>query len=203
MAVSVSTAKNPSFGLITRDAAFEKLLAQHQDALVHYISRYATEREDVLDLAQEVFLRAYEARDTILGSNAKGWLYRIATHVIFDFLQRQDRRKEISFGERHYALIDETRIIPPSADAVSALGEKIETESVVMRTVRRLKPIYQSVLILFYYDGFSTKEISRLYALPLRTVKAYLRKARKSLKTLLIENGFRQKDDDEQELSLT
>lgn len=166
--------------------AFEKILFAYENRILNYICRFVGKRADAEDLTQETFLRFYKNIQVINpDNNFKGWLYKIATNVVFDWLRKEKRMmKKIvktSSLDAEY-LIDSAGTDNNRVDAI----KEIEDADEVKRAMRQLLPMYQSILILFYWDGWSQPEIARLWNLPLGTVKTKMRQAKKELKNILL-----------------
>ncbi|WKN40969.1 RNA polymerase sigma factor [Tunicatimonas pelagia] len=72
--------------------AFQKLFLEFQAPLKSYLYRLLTDRNDVDDLAQDTFVKAFDKISTFSGaSSLKTWVFRIATHLAYDHLRRQKR----------------------------------------------------------------------------------------------------------------
>lgn len=169
-------------------AAFEKILFAYEHRILNYIYRFVNRREDAEDLTQETFIRFYTNIEIIdPDNNFKGWLYKIATNIVFDWLRKEKRAKEKSPKVR----IDTEYLLETSnigGYETSALRE-IEDIDEVKRAMRNLHPMHQSILILFYWDGFSQPEIARLWGIPLGSVKTRMRQAKQELKKVLLGAG--------------
>ena len=77
--------------------AFEQLVLDNQNKVYSLAVRLTGSREEGADLAQEAFLRAWQALPSFQGeSSFSTWVYRLATNVCIDFLRRQARRREVA-----------------------------------------------------------------------------------------------------------
>lgn len=124
---------------------------------------------DAEDVVQEVFLkvldRAPRFRD---GEHAKAWLIRATLNQASDLRRRR----------RDDAPLEETALSVPGPS---------EERPDLLSALRSLPPAYSSVIHLYYYEGYSIKEIANLLALPAATVGTRLARGRRRLGELLKE----------------
>lgn len=186
-------------------AAFEKILYSYENKILNYIYRFVNKREDAEDLTQETFIRFYANIDKVdPDDNFRGWLYRVATNIVFDWLRKEKRTRERTYSPKNQEInLEYLAAISTERSTVDVLKD-IEEVDEVKRALRHLAPLHQSILILFYYDGFSQVEIAKLWSMPLGTVKTRLRQARQEMKKSLVENNEESKQiDKEYGLSLS
>lgn len=125
---------------------------------------------DAEDAVQEVFLKVLDRRPRFRdGEHAKAWLIRATLN------QASDLRR----GRRDDAPLDE---------ALTAQADRTEERLDLLAAVRALPPAYSAVIHLYYYEGYSIKEIARLLALPSPTVGTRLARGRQRLRQLLKED---------------
>ena len=123
------------------------------------------------DAAQETFLRAYRALDGFRSeSSEKTWLMRIAINVCKDMR----RSGWFRFIDRR---VDPSRL-PESA---ACTDEQRELSMLVMQLPRRLL----EVVLLYYYQGMTTRETASALGIPQQTVVSRLHSARKRLRISL------------------
>ena len=138
-----------------------------------YLLSYSILRnnEDACDAVQEAIWRAYENLDTLRDqAKLKPWLLKILSNVSLGMLR--SRRGELSLDE----FPDE-----PVSDA----SVDINTRMSLWDAVEKLDPAYREVVVLYYYEQFSVKEISRIMDIRPDTVKKRLSRSREKLKNLL------------------
>ncbi len=171
-------------------AAFEKILFAYENRILNYIYRFVNRKEDAEDLTQEVFIRFYTNIDTVNpDDNFRGWLYRIATNIVFDWLRKEKRIREKTFAPKNQEVnLEYLAALSSEHYSVDALKD-FENVDEVKRAMRGLVPVHQSILILFYFDGFSQADIAKLWDIPLGTVKTRLRQARQEMKKMLLEKN--------------
>ena len=126
---------------------------------------------DAEDVVQDVFLRllthAPRFRD---GEHEKAWLLRTTLHRAVDLHRRE-------------------RDDAPLEEACSAAVETPDYGP-LLSAVRSLPEAYSAVIHLYYYEGYSIKEIARLLALPVPTVGTRLARGRDRLREMLKEEDL-------------
>lgn len=168
----LAAAKNKNF------KAFEAILSYYEKAIFNYIFRLVNHKQDAEDLAQETFIKVYAHLDSINPEkNFRAWLYKIATNVVYDWFRKKGVHTELF-------IIDDPLAGFETIDEESTYL-KIERTQDLLEALGRIRPIYRTVLELFYHQGFNYEEITQLLAIPLNTVKTHLFRAKKALKQAL------------------
>ena len=130
---------------------------------------YVKNREDAEDISQEAFLRLYRSDKPFPSDNdVKAWLMRVTINLSKDLLR--------SAWFKGRAELDEN--IPCENNEEIALLEWI----------KKLRPEYSAVIHLFYYEGYSVKEIAKICRISETAVTTRLSRARKQLKEMLSNN---------------
>tara|TARA_R110001592_G_scaffold24536_1_gene94401 strand:+ start:11146 stop:11769 length:624 start_codon:yes stop_codon:yes gene_type:complete len=158
--------------------AFDLLLVKYQNRVASIVSRFVDTPEDIADVTQDVFIRAYRAIHSFRGdSTFYTWLFRIAINHAKSFLKKNKTRSvhqenENSENEQNKFFNIDT---PEGMVARSELAEGIENALAVM-------PAELSVaLILREFDGLSYDEISKVMECPIGTVRSRIFRARELL----------------------
>ena len=186
---------NLMVGLVERAQAGERqafctLVESHSDRIYGYLLHMLGDREEAADLAQETFVRAWEALDRFRGGAAfSTWLYRIATNLAIDALRRRKRRGQCQSLDEPI----ETRggeVDRQIADPVRLPDEQLATaqlQAEVWRAVGELSPKLRAVLLMFDFEQFCYEDIARALRVPVGTVKSRLFNARQQVKAKLTE----------------
>ncbi|MEQ8789972.1 MAG: RNA polymerase sigma factor [Pirellulaceae bacterium] len=136
------------------------------------------------DLAQETLLRGFRAVATLSDPDRFGaWLRGIATRVCLDWLKSKGRR-----DARFQAIDGDGRFETLAADARLSPGEQAEVNdelAQLMCEVERLPEQYREVLMIYYYDEPTYKELAAMLEVSPATVNARLTKARQLLRRRL------------------
>jgi RNA polymerase sigma-70 factor (ECF subfamily) len=142
-------------------------------------------REDAEDLVQEALLRGYQSYDRLTTDQAGGrWLRVILINVHRDWLRKRARSvEELPVADADdfslfRTIVDEDPF--PYSDTVHLDFLHSFTTDDVRQILLRLPEMYRTPLVLCHMEGFGTKEVARLYGLPLGTVLARLHRGRKA-----------------------
>jgi len=151
--------------------AYNLLVSRWEKRVFNYLLRLVANREDALDVSQDVFLKAYQNLPK-LDDPAKfsGWLFRIAHNEAFSLLRR--RKPEIDLAGEPRAEI-ERGLLP------------IELSLAVESALGRLNEDQRETVLLKIYQGFKFEEMAEILGCPVSTVKSRLYTALDLLKTTL------------------
>jgi RNA polymerase sigma-70 factor (ECF subfamily) len=160
----------------------ETLFGATRDRIYRYILGMVQSPAEAEDLAQDTFLRAYCARDSLRDPNAaRGWLYRIATHVCLDRLRQRVPQVSLD-GEDGARCRDSAASASPSALEIAG---RAETSACVQRCLDFLSDRYRAVLLLHEAHGLTAEEIAGLLGESPGAIKIRLHRARRKLQELM------------------
>lgn len=167
-----------------RPEGFVRLLLTYQEPVYRRAYRFLHNREDALDITQEVFLRAIPALDRFDPDRPLWpWLRRITTNLCLNHL-RSRRPVDSLDGEWDPDEGSPLARLAGSDDTAAAAEARLGREA-VMEALADLPPLHRMVVILRHQDGLTYPEIARELGLPLGTVKTYLFRARRALRERL------------------
>jgi RNA polymerase sigma-70 factor, ECF subfamily len=164
--------------------AYNLLVSRWEKRVYNYLLRITNNREDALDLAQDVFLKAYQnLRKLENPERFAPWVFRIAHNEAYSLFRK--RKPEADLEE-----------LPPerSEAGVSVGGRSVfpmELSLAVASALNRLSPDQREAVVLKIYQGFKFEEIAAILDCPLSTVKSRLYTALELLKTELAPIGTR------------
>jgi RNA polymerase sigma factor (sigma-70 family) len=164
------------------DLTFEQLVRDHQDMVFRTLLRLTGSRENVDDLAQDVFLRLYRALPNFRGEAlVSTYLYRITVNVAQDEWKRRrrDDRPLISISDETSSWED--RLQHPDRNAEEQMEER-EFQQVVEEQLLRLSQVERNILVLYHQEERSYEQISLALGLPIGTVRTHLHRGRKKLR---------------------
>lgn len=167
--------------------AFEHLILRHQPRVFATARRYARRENEVEDIVQEVFLKAFERLPGFrFEAPFEHWLMRVTVRTCYDFLRAHQRTRESSFTDLTHEesdWLDRFRTDPDQADERADAARAL-----VQRLMETLPPDFRLVIQLLEIEERSIKEIHDLtgWSIPLIKVRAFRARAamRKALARL-------------------
>lgn len=139
--------------------AYNLLVSRWEKRIYNYLLRLVTNREDAMDLSQEVFLKAYQNLKKLDDPGRFGpWLFRIAHNEAYSLLRRPRSKEEA----------------PPESASPMGLGQMlpIETSLAVERALGKLAADQREAVLLKAYQGFKFEEIAEILDTPVSTIKS-------------------------------
>jgi RNA polymerase sigma-70 factor (ECF subfamily) len=155
--------------------AFNLLVSRWEKRVYNYLLRITANREDALDLTQDVFLKAYQnLRKLDDAGRFAPWLYRIAHNEAYSMFRK--RRPETDVEE----------VQPEASETGITVGGSsvfpIELSLAVASALKRLSPEQRESVVLKIYQGFKFEEMAEILSCPVSTIKSRLYTALELLK---------------------
>ncbi len=173
------------------DEAFGMLVEQYQDKIYGYVSRMLHDPEEAEDVAQEVFIRAYQnLKEFREAASFPTWLYRIATNLAIDAARARKSRRAETFSLDEPVETEEgemQRQLPADRLGPVDLAESSQLQQIVSEAIAQLSSKLRTVITLYDIEGLSYKEIAEVLGCPVGTVKSRLFNARNQLRNMLKE----------------
>jgi RNA polymerase sigma-70 factor (ECF subfamily) len=165
---------------------FGELVERYQGRLINYLFRLVRNAEEAHDLAQEVFIKVYQALDRF-DSRYKfsSWLFRVAQNAAID--QMRKRRLRLVSIHRQDDRSSELHEWEFAAQGRSPYGDlrNQERAEAIRQAIEELPWEYRELILLRHFGELSYEEIARLKEMPLGTVKNKLFRGRQMLKDKL------------------
>lgn len=154
--------------------AYEALVRRYQDRVYRHLLHLTGSREEALELAQEAFIRAWQALpDWRPDAQFGTWLMRIASNAALDVLRR---RKVVTFVP-----LEEDYDRPAHAPGPEAALETRRRLQALDAALAQLTPAHREILLLREVDGLGYGELGEVLAIDEGTVKSRLARARAAL----------------------
>ena len=168
------------------ESAFEQLFERHRRQVARIASRFFAQREQIEEIIQDSFTKAYFALNTYHGTHAasfKAWLAQISVNCCYDHLRRVRRRPEQGFDDLEDGDSQEFAAWLRShpADVLTRLVSR----DLASKLLARLSAEDRLVLTLLDVEGFSVAEIAEVTNWSISKVKVRAHRARAHLRRVL------------------
>ena len=165
--------------------AFRPIVERYQRRLFGYFLRLVEDPTAAADLAQETFVRVYQAAPRYRESGRfEAWLFRIAANLV-----RSERRRQFTRGP-HLSL-DEVSPAPDGLPAAAGAGDpdesawRSELREALRRALPRVPLVFREAVLLRDVEGWSYREIAEMLGVREGTVKSRTHRGRRRLRALL------------------
>ena len=149
----------------------ERYIGLYHNTVYRLAYSYVKNSADAEDITQEAFLRLYKFHGEFLADeNCKAWLLRVTVNLSKNLLRSCWLTKRGELSEDI-----------PCADRED-LG--------LIECVMSLPPKYRATIHLYYYEGYSVKEIADILGVTVTAVTTRLKRGREKLKEMLLKEGF-------------
>ncbi|HUA66314.1 MAG TPA: sigma-70 family RNA polymerase sigma factor [Alphaproteobacteria bacterium] len=169
--------------------AYDELVRRYQERIYATVYHMTSNHEDANDLAQESFVKAFQALKSFKGgSSFYTWLYRIAVNKTINFLKQRKNRQHMSLNDLDFnaehnpdlvALISDKT--PRREAGLSELQEKLNA------ALLKLSESHRLAVVLHDVQGLSHEEIAKIMHCNIGTVRSRLFYARQQLQALLAD----------------
>lgn len=166
--------------------AFDMLVVRHQRRIAHVISRYIQSPQEIEDLVQETFIKAYRGIKTFRGdSQFSTWLHRIGVNTAMNYLSTKRSRiplYEPPLGEDTNEVVTPETVDDEDPERLLASRQIAET---ISSALKRLPEELRTAITLREVEGMSYEEIAGIMKCPIGTVRSRIFRARESVAATL------------------
>ncbi len=156
-------------------AAFDMLVDRYRSKVESHLTHYSHCKADTEDITQETFIKAFTKLDKYKENTSFGaWLNSIAKNTFIDHKRKQHSKQDIEISEYKLNSIFE--------EAEEGWESKEVKFSAIEKSIEGLTKEYRKVLELRFYYALSYEEISEKLAVPIGTIKTWVRRAKIELK---------------------
>ena len=156
--------------------AFGGLMERYEAKLLRYGRKFLSDHDDVTDLVQEAFVRAYQHIQSFDSTQRfSPWMYRIAHNEFVSALRKRSRSPlTIDFD----ALVSH----PAYDDPAPREREQKEMRVLIDKGLEKITSKYREVLVLYFLEDLSYKEIADVLKVPVSTVGIRLKRGKEALR---------------------
>ena len=165
----------------------DSIYSEYGERILNLAYRMTSDEEVARDLTHDIFLKAYENLHRFDGNaHVYTWIYRIAVNHILNHLRKARRANWVRLLDENVTdLYRENKPVfrPELEDRQTFLEalEHHERSRLLWTAVQSLPLKYRIPLLLFFYEGFSHREIAEVMKLSLSTVETRIHRAKKAL----------------------
>ena len=164
------------------EAAFRDIVERYQSKVFSIIHGIVRQRNDVEDIAQQVFAKVYfSLRNFDFRSSLITWIYKITVNECFDYLRKKKVRKlvyESDLSEDEVRRVENTE---PSVDRTPPADENLARHDHVLKLLARVSEEERNLLMLKEVEGHSVEELAEMTGMNENTIKVKLFRARQKL----------------------
>ena len=166
--------------------AFQKLFDFYYDKIIKYVFRRTLDVEYSKDITSNVFLKVLDNIDNFRWKSFNAWIFKIATNETNQYFRKQNRYKLIiDDSDIYFNLSDNNK-------ASIEIEKKIDDDKYLLilhKAIKQLKPIYQDILHLRYFEELPYNEISAIMKKNESTIRVYSKRAIEELEKILKEDA--------------
>lgn len=157
-----------SFGLIMR---------RFEPKLLRYGTKFMSDRDDIKDLVQEVFIKSYTNIQSFdITKRFSPWIYRIAHNEFINLIKKKKLKPLLFFDA------DEIFPHPIAEETADSRANEREFKEAMQVGLRELDPKYREVIVLYYFENLNYEEIAEVLHIPISTVGVRLNRAKSLFK---------------------
>ena len=166
-------------------AAFEPLVEKYRQRVYRLAYNVLRDQEEAWDVAQEGFIRAWQALPNFRGQSAfYTWLFRIVMNVAADRVRQRAARGR-AFGTERVPEEDWERVIADEGVKPDETAARVEERERITKALATLSEDHRAIIMLSDLEGLSYREIAEVLSIPMGTVMSRLHNARKRLREAL------------------
>jgi RNA polymerase sigma-70 factor (ECF subfamily) len=170
-------------------SAYDELVRRYQERIYATIYHMTANHEDANDLAQDAFIKAYQALKSFKGgSSFYTWVYRIAVNKTINFLKQRKNRTQMSLNDLDVNVEHDPDLVALISDKTPLREVNlVELQEKLNEAMQKLSESHRLVVTLHDVQGLSHEEIAKIMECNVGTVRSRLFYARQQLQAYLSE----------------
>jgi len=168
-------------------AAYDELVRRYQERIYSTIYHMTSNHEDAVDLAQETFIKGFQALRSFKGdSSFYTWVYRIAVNKTINFVKQRKNKTHLSLNDLDFNAEHDPDLVALVSDKTPRRDAGLaELQGKLNAAMQKLSPPHRLVVTLHDIQGLPHEEIARIMDCNVGTVRSRLFYARQQLQAYL------------------
>jgi RNA polymerase sigma-70 factor (ECF subfamily) len=169
--------------------AYDQLVQRYQERIYATIYHMTSNHEDANDLAQEAFIKGFQALKSFKGgSSFYTWVYRIAVNKTINFLKQRKNRSHMSLNDLDFNAEHDPDLVALISDKTPRREAGLtELQEKLNEAMQKLSEPHRLVVTLHDVQGLSHEEIAQIMGCNIGTVRSRLFYARQQLQGFLAD----------------
>ena len=164
------------------EAAFREIVERYQSKVFSIIHGIVRQRNDVEDIAQQVFAKVYlSIKGFDFRSSLITWIYKITVNECFDYLRKRKVRKLVYESDLSEDEVRRVENNEPSVDRQAPADSTLARRDYVVKLLSRVSEEERSLLMMKEVEGYSVEELAAQTGMNENTIKVKLFRARQKL----------------------
>lgn len=164
------------------ESAFREIVERYQSKVFSIIHGIVRQRNDVEDIAQQVFAKIYfSIKNFDFRSSLLTWIYKITVNECYDYLRKKRVRKlvyESDFSNEDSARMENAG---PTTEQAPAVDQQLAQRDLIFKLLGKISEEDRSLILLKEVEGHSVEELSQMTGMNENTIKVKLFRARQKL----------------------
>src|SRR5437764_7959094 len=164
------------------EAAFREIVERYQSKVFSIIHGIVRQRNDVEDIAQQVFAKVYlSIKSFDFRSSLITWIYKITVNECFDYLRKRKVRKLVYESDMSEDEVRRVENSEPAVDRKAPVDSDLARRDYLMKLLSKVSEEDRMLLILKEVEGHSVEELAEQTGMNENTIKVKLFRARQKL----------------------
>jgi RNA polymerase sigma-70 factor (ECF subfamily) len=164
------------------EPAFREIVERYQSKVFSIIHGIVRQRNDVEDIAQQVFAKVYfSIRNFDFRSSLITWIYKITVNECFDYLRKKKVRKLVYESDMSEDEVRRVENSEPLMDRGTRTDSTLARRDYIVKLLDRVSGEEKQLLMLKEVEGYSVEELARMLSMNENTIKVKLFRARQKL----------------------
>ncbi len=164
------------------ETAFQEIVEKYQSKVFSIIHGIVRQRNDVEDIAQQVFSKVYfSIKNFDFRSSLITWIYKITVNECFDYLRKKKVRKLVYESDLSEDEVRRVENIEPAGDRTPRTDQRLASKDYIVKLLAKVSEEERTLMMLKEVEGYSVEELAELTHMNENTIKVKLFRARQKL----------------------